>query len=179
MGQALAVVILLVLGRAIYNKYTKIKPNATRKNKGGEIIDISEAWISMDNLPYRRKDAIVNIEEIALFELVNSLLPDNYHLLPRVRLADILSLPGSTENRQAYQARLNDRAVDFIICSTELQPRLIIFVENDTEARKKQIRDGFVRRAIETSGIPYLNIKVNPLPDKDFLAKQLNKAGVL
>jgi len=179
LGQALALVILLVLGVAIYNKFNKSNSAKPRKNKSGDVIDISDAWIAMDNLPYRRKETVISVDEIALYRQLISLLPAEYTIFPKVRLADILLLPGNVENRTAYQARINDRAVDLLICSAEqLIPLLVIFIETDTDARKKQIRDNFVRRAVESSGLPCLTVKINPLPALDILAKQLIKAGI-
>lgn len=178
MGQALAIVIILVIGMALYNKYLKNDKQNPRK-KTGDLIDISEAWISMDNLPYRSKDNLLNEEENDFYLRVARLLAPNYYLLPRIRLADFLMLPGGVENRQAYQSRIDDRAVDFLICSApELQPQMAVFVENDNEARKKQIRDSFVRSAVEAAGINTITVKIAPLPEDDFIVRQLRKAGL-
>lgn len=179
MVQVLALVILLVLGAALYNKLTKPGTTVKRKTKSGDIIDISDAWIAMDNLPYRLKQTMLNDDEIKLYQLLTEIMASDYVICPRVRLADILTLPNNVENRQAYQARINDRAVDFVICSSRnLQPLLAVFTETEIEARKKQIRDGLVRKALEAAGMAWIAIKVNPLPMTESIIKQLQKEGI-
>ncbi|MGE5379480.1 MAG: DUF2726 domain-containing protein [Methylocystaceae bacterium] len=178
MAQALAVIIILVIATVLYNKFKDVFTH-NKNNKGGQVIDISDAWIPADNLPYRSKETLIGPEENALYQLLISVLPPDYCILPRVRLADLLYLPSHVENRQAYQARINDRAIDFVVCSiARMQPLLVFFVENDAEALKKHLRDNFAKRAVETAGIPIINLKANPLPGKEFLIEQFNKVGI-
>jgi len=179
MVQALALVILIVIGAAIYNKFTKSDNTGRRKPKSGDIIDISDAWIAMDNLPYRGKDNLLTSEELAVFKQLVLVVPGGYVVLPKIRLAELLVLPSSAENRQAYQGRINDRVVDLVLCSEEMRPLLVIFIENDLTGRKKQIRDGFAQKAVEAAGLPWISVPVNPLLTQEELRSKLDKALVL
>ncbi len=61
MLQAVFIVVMLVIGKLIYDSYMEQtgrgsgipKPKKEKKARKGDIIDLSEAWVSLDNLPFR------------------------------------------------------------------------------------------------------------------------------
>lgn len=181
MGQALAFVILLALAFWVWDKVKGGKePSVVKPKKSGDVIDISEAWIPMDNLPYRRRESLLEENEAQLFSLLHRWAEERgYLVFPRVWLPGVMGVPANTENRLAYQARIKEKCADFLICSRDvLTPLAIVITEGTQDPRKKQINDAFVRRAAEAAGIPCVNLNISNIASEDELSHKLRRLGL-
>lgn len=176
MGQLLALLIIAVVAKFAWDAY---KEQQVKTKREGKVIDLSNAWVDLNDMPYRKRDFILNARELAGFRLISETLDDRYVVFPKVRLADLLSMPADTPRRQEYLERVKDRRVDFVICaSNNLEPLLVVFAGNPSEARKKSAGDRFTLRALEAAGLPYTGLDVANLPGSQDLLATFQAAGL-
>lgn len=162
----------------VYNDYQGKRGEKTPKK--GQVIDLSEAWIDMNNLPYKSKDSLLTRSDLAIFHLINAVIDvEKYVLLPKVRLEEILSSASNVNNAEEYLHRLKERSADFVICALpDLKPQLVIMSENTADSKKKQLSDRFNKRAFEEAGIPIISINASAPPSASDLSQELQKAGI-
>lgn len=184
MGQAILAGIILIALKLIWDIYkdkqTSNKASGKKAKQRGEVIDLSDAWIDMSELPYHKKETFLSGKELNLYQSLKDILPvERYSVFPRVRLADFLSVDQAAHNRQEYLTRIKERSADFLVCELpDLKPVLVITVDNQVEARKKQFSERFNRRATEASGLSLVIINaLEPLSDEE-LKQKIQRAGI-
>lgn len=177
--QFIAVLIIALVVKIFWDFYNP--PRAKPKNRQpADIIDLSDAWIDLENMPYKIKDQMLSNREVLLYQLLYELLAQhNYNVYPKVRLADILLTPATADNRSQYLSRIQERNVDFLVCEVpQLKPVLIILAEGQTGSKKKVLSDNFSKKAAAAAGLPCLTVNLNDLPQPDSLAENLRKLGL-
>ncbi len=189
MLQAIFIVIMLVIGKLIYDSYMEQtgqrsgnpKPKKEKKPRKGDIIDLSEAWVSLDNLPFRKRDNILSTRELGLYNLFDRLLAgSNFIAIPKLRMSEIFYVAPDADKRQEYQNRLKDRTVELLVCELpHFKPVLIVLADNDTEARKKQLSDRFIRSAAQAGALPVFNVTAELWDDERLLVKELQSLGII
>lgn len=180
MGQLILAALAILGLKLIWDVYKDYQDRYNAKTKKGQVIDLSEAWIDMDNLPYQKKDSLLSRTELTLFHLLKEAInPEKYVVFPKVRLEDIMSSSPNAHNAQEHLYRLKERSVDFLICSLpDLKPQLAVFSEGTSDSKKKQLSDRFNKRASEEAGIPIMSLNVSSLPSASELAKDLMRMGI-
>ncbi len=192
MLQFIMLIVAVILGKLLWdflNDYRqKMQPTGPipgqkkRRPGNGEVIDLSSAWINMDNLPYLKRDNLLSGKDLVLYELLASILDNSsYTAFPRVNLEDLVTVASNAENRTEYFNRIRNRYVDILICEREgLKPFLTIIGESNREPRKKQqvLEDRFIRSAADAAGLKYLPLNLNNLPDDEELRNLLKDAGL-
>jgi hypothetical protein len=158
-------------------------PGHKKKRPGnGEVIDLSNAWINMDDLPYRKRDNLLSGKDLVLYELVDKMLDHStYTAFPRVNLEDLVTVASDAENRTEYFNRIRNRYIDIVVCEREgLRPVLVVIGETNREPRKKQqlLEDRFIRNAADAAGLKYLPLNLNNLPDSEELGHLLKNSGI-
>lgn len=180
MPQVLILLLVLILGKLLVD-YIKKQANQTNEtNKGGDIIDISEAWIDTDDMPYSKKEAVLDKREMDLYRLLAELLNSSgYQVYPGISLSALLTVPTATANRQEYLRRIKERALDLVIMeSPDLNPVLVINLESAGESKKQQLTNRFTEKALASAGLTRINISLNSLPNRAELVKMLRRAGL-
>lgn len=184
MPQLLVIVILIIIIKLIWDIVNQQKNDQqAQKPKGrqnGEVIDLSNAWVDLNDMPYRRRDYLLSSRELAAYRMFSDLLEDSaYTIFPKVCLADILTLTAGADNRSEYMNRIRERHVDLLVCEgNELKPVLIVVCEGPVEGKKKQLVDRFTRYAAEAAGIAYISLDINNLQSGSELNRRLQKAGL-
>jgi len=150
--------------KKIYNIFKKDGNNMDSKDAKNEISKKKNEQMDADapDLPYRRKEYFFTISEKAFFNLLKSIIGNNYLLLSKVRIADLIYFPGNeTSDFYHYFNKIKAKHVDFLICDNELmQPLFIIELDDVSHLREdRQERDKFVDQAFKSAGIPILHIK--------------------
>ncbi len=179
--QFIAILLLIILAKMGYDIYReqqqKIKP---KSKKTGQVIDISDTWINMDKLPYRKKDFLLNNRELAVYDSLDHLLNGTaYRLFTKVPLSDFMQTAADAVNRQEYNQRIIERNADFLVCqSPELTPLLVIMIESQNDAKRKQLVDRFTRQAAETAGLAFITLNPANLPETEELKNRLIAAGL-
>lgn len=182
MGQFILAIIGLILLKLFWDVYKEKMPETPKKKpkKSGKVIDISEAWIDMNNLPYTKKASILSSSEHEVYILLNQVLEEsNFKIFPKVRLADFLHIDPHITNSPEYIKRINARSVDFLICNAEsFAPVLIVQVHEGNNAKKEQIAENFLERAAKTAKIPVLALNFAHLPSPQDLSRKLKEQGI-
>lgn len=184
MLQFLVAVIIIIGGKLIWDIINQQKNvHKAHKRKGrqnGEVIDLSNAWVDLNDMPYRRRDYLLTGRELAAYHTISDVLEGtNYTVFPKVRLAEILTLATGADNRSEYMNRIRERYVDFLVCEgDELKPVLVIICESPAEGKKKQLVDRFTRHATEAAGLAYISLDVSNFSSKEDFIRRLQKAGL-
>lgn len=174
------VVLILYFVSDIIKKLRPAKNGARPEKKGEEVLDISNAWIDLDNLPYRPRERFLDNSEAILLTMLQELVsPCGQVVFPKVRLADIIEMTGEASHRSEYLRRLRERCCDFLICeSLNGLPILMMMTESlGDDENRRQNRD-FALRAAGAAGLPHLSINLDRLPDRTSLQHSLLKAGL-
>ncbi len=182
MGQFILAIIALVFVKLLWDVYKEQtnKRNPRSSPKGGEVIDLSNAWIDLEDMPYNQRDYLLTGKELALYNLLQDAIAiDSYVILPRVRLADFISVSPEARNRVEYGSRIKERSADILICETSnLTPAAVVLFETETESKKKQLADRFTRKICEAVGLPCLSLKTATPPSLSELKTTLRKSGL-
>ena len=102
-----------------------------------------------------------------------------YVVLPRVRLADFISVSPEARNRVEYANRIKERSTDVLICeASNLTPVAVVLFETETEGKKKQLADRFIRKVCEAADLPCLSLKTSTPPSLSELKTALRKSGL-
>ena len=65
--------------KLIWDVYQDFQNRGSNKTKKGQVIDLSEAWIDMDNLPYQKKDSpLVQIRISFISPIKEAIDPEKY-----------------------------------------------------------------------------------------------------
>lgn len=180
MGQLILAGIAIVALKLIWDVYKDYqeKPNPKKK---GQVIDLSEAWIDMNDLPYKKKGSLLSRADLALFIILKDVInSENYVVFPKVRLEDIIHSAPNVNNADEYLHRLKEKSADFLICSLpDLEPQVVIISENPSDNRIKQLGDTFNKRASEEAGLAVVTINTGNLPSHPELTLLLKRHGVV
>lgn len=111
-------------------------------------------------LPYRKRDCLLSGPERALFEALLKVAGERYHVLPKMRLADVLWLPKLASNRWLHWNRIAQKHLDFILCDRKyLEPLLAVELESPTtRSGHAEERTEFIAAALAAAGVPLLRL---------------------
>ena len=182
MAQFILAIIAIVFVKLLLDVYKEHinKKDSRPSQKGGEVIDLSNAWIDLNDMPYNQRDYLLTGKELALYNLLQDILPAQaYVILPRVRLADFISVSPEARNRVEYANRIKERSADILICdASNLTPVAVVLFETETEGKKKQLADQFIRKICDAVGLPCLSLKTATPPSLSELKTALRKSGL-
>ena len=110
--------------------------------------------------PYRRRQYLLSKAEASFFGVLSHVAADRYLLFAKVRLADLLLLPGNTPGRQSALNRVTSKHVDFVLCHRDgLRPCLAIELDDRSHDRPdRAARDDFLVQTLATAGLPLLRV---------------------
>ena len=182
MGQFILAIIAIVFVKLLWDVYKEQtnKKDPRPSQKGAEVIDLSNAWIDLEDMPYNQRDYLLTGKELALYNLLQDAIAiDSYVILPRVRLADFISVSPEARNRIEYANRIKERSADILICeASNLTPAAVVLFAAETESKKKQLSDRFTRKVCEAIDLPCLSLKTSSPPSLSELKTALKKAGL-
>lgn len=113
-------------------------------------------------LPYRRKDYLLTKAERAFFEVLQGCAGGDFLIFAKVRLADLVWIPGGTESRMSFQNRIHSKHIDFVLCSRDaVRPVLAIELDDSSHEREsRRARDEFVDATLNAAGLLFLRVPV-------------------
>jgi hypothetical protein len=113
--------------------------------------------------PFRRKDYLLTAAERSLFEVLCQAAGTGVYVFSKVRLADLVWLPGGIDNRRALLNRVIAKHIDFVLCErTMLRPVLAIELDDSSHAKpSRAARDEVVGRVLGAAALPLLRIRVS------------------
>jgi hypothetical protein len=130
-------------------------------------------------LPYRRRDHLLTAAECSFHRILIQAVGGRYHIAWKVRMADILWVPGGTSDRQRHLNRIFAKHLDFVLCHPETSAPILAIELDDSSHRegKHRERDSFVNAALDAADLPLLRVPVrrsySPRELADMIALQL------
>lgn len=114
--------------------------------------------------PFKKKVNLFTQVERNFLDLIEQAVGDQFRVVCRVKLTDILALRQSTDKKTARNAlsRASGRQLDFVLCDKqEMKPVIAIdLVHAQGKDGYKTQRDWFVSGALDAARIPHVRIKV-------------------
>ena len=123
---------------------------------------------------YRQRDGLLTPAERTFFQALRTGVGDRWHIVTKVRLADLVApLPG--REWQAAWNRIAAKHVDFALCEPDtLRPRLVIELDDRSHRRPDRVeRDAFVDRVFAEAALPILHVPVRRSYEPSGLAGQI------
>lgn len=110
---------------------------------------------------YLRKDFIMTQSERDFFEVLFSIVGNQYHVFPQVHLDVILNHKVRGQNWFGAFRHINEKSVDFVICDKAyIKPLLAIELDDRSHEREdRKERDGEVGRILNEASMPLLRFK--------------------
>ncbi|NTS75612.1 DUF2726 domain-containing protein [Catenovulum sp. SM1970] len=111
--------------------------------------------------PYKKKIQLFSNSERAFMLMLERAVGDEFRILHRVRLTDLLEVRQGTNKRTAQTAKLkaSGKVLDFVLLNkTDLSPIAAIDLVN--AEGYKQRPDWFLKGSLDTAGLPHVRIKI-------------------
>ena len=123
-------------------------------------IKFSEDEVSF---PFMRKTQLFSPVEHQFLDMIERAVGNEFRVMCRVRLTDVLSLRRNTNKKMAKSAliKATGKQLDYVLVSkTDMTPVLALdLVHNMGPEGHKTKRDFFVTGALDSAGIPHARIK--------------------
>lgn len=114
--------------------------------------------------PVQRKTSLFSPVERSFMQLLEKAVINEYKILNRVRLSDVLDLKTSISDKARNNTllKLNAKYLDFVLCDpTDLSVVAVLdLVNNSTKDGHNAVPDWFVNGALDAAGVPYLRMKI-------------------
>lgn len=124
-------------------------------------IKLSDSGVTF---PFRRKQQLFTQVEHTFLQLIEQAVGNEFRIVCRVRLSDLLTVRQQAKKKQATLAitRAAGKQLDFVLCDREnMRPILAIdLVHKQGKEGYKTQPDFFVTGALDAAGVPHARIKV-------------------
>lgn len=105
----------------------------------------------------------VNTSEMAFFHALRRDLPENFHVLSKVRLEDIIGVKPSIKNPEArwkLRARVKSRHVDFLVIDKIGTPLVAIELDGSVHSSQEAFHADTLKNGLfSTVGIPLVRVQ--------------------
>lgn len=108
--------------------------------------------------PYRLCERVLTTPEAIFLESLQGILPPGYHILTKVRLADVLNVSYGAADRGEAHARINGKRLDFVVCDAGHVPVLAVLLGESDDLRVRE----FIERICAKVGLPLERIAAQP-----------------
>ncbi len=114
--------------------------------------------------PFSKKQTIYSSTERSFYQLLEKAVGNDYKILTRVKLTDIVETKGaaSSKNKRAALIKANAKSVDFVLCDkkTLAISGVIDLINNSSKDGHRAKSDWFVNGTLEAAAIPHIRIKI-------------------
>jgi hypothetical protein len=114
--------------------------------------------------PFTRKQSVFTQIESAFLSLLERAVGDQYKIVSRVKLIDIIDCKQglSAKTKRAALSKAKNKQLDFVLIDKEKMTIVaaVDLVNNANKDGHKAQRDWFVGGALEAAGIPHIRMKV-------------------
>ena len=127
--------------------------------------------------PYGIRDNFLSAAELQVYQVLRRVIPEEWTVLAKVRIADILYTKRPNENFGA-QNKIQMKHVDFVLCEVETM-KVLAAVELDDSSHnspKTQKRDELVNGAFAAAGMPLIRFRVRAQYDANEVANTITAA---
>lgn len=125
---------------------------------------VASHFIDTNNpYPFKKKTQLFTNIERGFLALLDKAVGNDYRIVNRVRLQDIIETKESVKGRAKRSAMIkaSSKVIDYVLCDPQTY-RIIAAVDlvNQSNGGHKSKQDWFVTGALEAAGIPHIRIKV-------------------
>lgn len=126
---------------------------------------VASRFIDSGNpFPVQKKNSLFSPVERSFMQLLEKAVVNDYKVMNRVKLADIIELKNGTSDktRASTMLKLNTKYLDFVLCDPQDFSVIAVLdlVNNSSKEGHKAVPDWFVNGALDAAGIPYLRMKI-------------------
>ncbi len=108
--------------------------------------------------PYRLCERVLTTPEAIFLESLQAVLPQGYHVLAKVRLAEVLNVSYGAADRGEAHARISGKWLDFVVCDAAHAPVLAVLLGEPDDRRNRE----FVERICTKVGLALECIPAQP-----------------
>jgi len=179
MAQIIGLVIILIIAKLIVDFVKEQFSFKRSKNKPGDVIDISDAWVDTSTLPYKKKDQLINLKALKFYNSLDEILTGkNYIICPRIQMSELLSVTESPK-QQEYVQRLKERTLDLVVLeASSFKPVLVFNLEETEPSKNRQLSNRFTTQALQVAGLPLITINLNQCTKPQYLVQEIRKYGL-
>lgn len=114
--------------------------------------------------PYKKVKVMTETER-KFYEQIKPSINENYILLSKVRLWDIIDTTAK-EKQYIYTNKIKSKHIDFLITNKEAEPIIAIEIDDKShEQAKRKDSDEFKNKAFEAAGIKLIRVKPQKVYD--------------
>jgi len=126
------------------------------------ILALLRVLVRRPRLPYRKRDHLLTAAERSFYGVLRRVVAGRYQVAWKVRMADVLWIPGGTGNRQRHLNRILAKHLDFVLCHPDSSAPVLAIELDDSSHRegKRRKRDSFVDAALSAAELPLLRVPV-------------------
>ena len=120
----------------------------------------------MDNsnpYPFKKKQQLLTSVERGFLALLEKSVGDQFKIINRVRLNDIIELKDTVSGKARRSALLktSSKYIDYVLCDpTNMRIIAAVDLVHHAKGGHKSKQDWFINGALEAAGIPHIRIKV-------------------
>lgn len=113
------------------------------------------------SLPYRKREYLLSKGEAAFHHALRNAVGQRWLIFAKVRLADLLLVEATGQDRTRHFNRIASKHADFVLCDpASVRPLLAIELDDKSHEREdRTARDTFVDAALRAGGLPLLRVK--------------------
>jgi hypothetical protein len=123
--------------------------------------------------PYRLCERVFTTPEAAFLESLQSVLPQGFHVLSKVRLSEVLNVSYGAADRSEAHSRVNGKRLDFVVCDAAHLPVLAVLLG---EAEDRRTRE-FIERVCAKVGLPVERVAAQPAYSEMHLRSLTERMG--
>lgn len=126
---------------------------------------------------YRQRADFLTPAEAAFFAVLREAVGADWHIMSKVRLADLVHAPTGREWQSAWN-KISQKHVDFVLCDpATVRPLVVLELDDRSHRRPERIeRDAFVDRVFADAALPILHVPLRRNYDLRALRGQIERA---
>lgn len=127
---------------------------------------------------YIKKDFLMSRAEHEFFDILISIVGNEYHIFPQIHLPTILNHKVTGQNWRGAFRHIDEKSVDFVLCDKKyIKPLLVIELDDKTHQDPFRVeRDLEVESILKEAEVPILRIENRGSFNKDQIANQIFNA---
>ncbi len=132
--------------------------------------------LNREQYPFNKVDSIVtNVEKVFLQVLLSIVPSDDFYILTKVRLADIVQVRKGTKDYVKHFNKIKSKHIDFVICDrVDFEPLLAIELDDPSHLKEDAKQRDYVKdKILEASEIPILRIKTQKKYDEKSILNEI------
>ncbi|MEN3157939.1 DUF2726 domain-containing protein [Alkalimonas sp. NCh-2] len=126
---------------------------------------VASRFVEQGNpFPFQKRGPIFTSVERGFLRMLEQAVDNEYKVLSRVKLADVLEFKKNTSSKTKRTAllKMNNKYLDFVLCDPNDMSivAVIDLVNQHSKQGHKASHDWYVSGALEAAGLPYLRMKI-------------------